>query len=209
MQSGLGFLKIPEWIVKFAYVNLLWVCFSLLGGIIFGLFPATTAMFAVVRKWLLGEADTPVLPTFWRFYKQDFIKSNLLGFILTAVGYTLYLDYQLLDQAGVGTFHWLHYLLLILTSMYILTLLYAFPVFVHYELNVLQVLKTALFVMIVSPLSTIMMIAGTIILYVVILKFPGFLPIFGASLVSFLAMSSAYISFQNIDRKNKTYKTAS
>ncbi|UOQ45802.1 YesL family protein [Halobacillus salinarum] len=208
MHTGLGFLKIPEWIVKFAYLNLLWFCFSLLGGIVLGVFPATTAMFAVVRQWLLGETEIPVFKRFWKFYKQDFLRSSLLGYVLFAVGFTLYVDFMLLDQSE-NSFRWLHFLLLILSSIYVLTLLYAFPVFVHYQMKVFQVLKTAFLVMVISPLSTIMMIAGTLIIYIVILYSPSFLPIFSASLLSFLIMWAAVLSFQKIDKKNKVTKQAS
>lgn len=140
MQSDFGILKIPEWIVKFAYINILWILFTLLGGIILGLFPATTAMFAVSRRWLLGETDIPLFKTFWNFYREDFLKSNLLGLILTMIGLALYMDYQLLYPVENAALRWLHYLFLSFTSLFLLTLLYTFPVFVHYQLKVLQMI---------------------------------------------------------------------
>src|SRR5699024_1499262 len=73
--------NILEWITKFAYVNLLWFVFTLAGGIILGFYPATVAMFAMVRDWLRGKSDLPVLKTYWNYYKTDFFKSNLLGLI--------------------------------------------------------------------------------------------------------------------------------
>jgi uncharacterized membrane protein YesL len=206
VQSVFGILKIPEWIVRFAYTNMLWILFTLMGGIILGIFPATTAMFAVVRRWLLGETDIPVFKTFWGFYREDFLKSNLLGLILTMIGLALYIDYQLLYQVGNDALRWLHYLFLTITSLFLLTLLYTFPVFVHYQLKVLQVLKTSFFIMAVSPLSTIMMIAGSILIYFSLVSFPGFVPIFSASLLSFLIMWAAHLSFLKIDRKKMLNK---
>lgn len=201
--NGFGILQIPEWIIKFAYINVLWVCFSLLGIIIFGLFPATTAMFAVVRKWLLGEGDLPIFKTFWTFYKKDFLKSNFLGLVLFLIGVALYIYYQLFQQTAGNHLEWIHYLLLAVTFLYAMTLSYAFPVFVHYEITVFQVIKTSFLTMIVSPMSTIMMVAGGIIVYLAMTTFPGLIPIFGGSLVSFLLMWSTHLSFSNIEQKKK------
>ncbi len=59
-----GYYRFAVWVTKFAYLNLLWIAFSLLGLGLFGLFPATAAMFAVVRKWINGEKDIPVFHVF-------------------------------------------------------------------------------------------------------------------------------------------------
>src|SRR5690625_3094470 len=74
-----------EWITKFAYVNLVWIILTLLGGVILGFYPATTAMFAIIRDWLRGRSDLPVLQTLWKYYKLDFLKSNLLGIFLNVL----------------------------------------------------------------------------------------------------------------------------
>ncbi len=78
---AMGYYRICTWIMRMAYVNLLWVAFSLLGLGIFGFFPATAAMFVVIRKWLSSEQDIPVFKTFWNAFKTEFIKINI---------YTLY-----------------------------------------------------------------------------------------------------------------------
>lgn len=78
-----GFYSISEWVLRFAYVNVLWISFNLLGLIVFGFFPATIAMFTVVRKWVLKETDISVFNTFWFAYKKEFFKGNFLGFIIS------------------------------------------------------------------------------------------------------------------------------
>ncbi len=52
--------KAFEWITKIAYLNLLWLGFTLLGLIIFGIFPATAATFTVARKWVTGYPDVAI-----------------------------------------------------------------------------------------------------------------------------------------------------
>jgi uncharacterized membrane protein YesL len=204
LMSGFGILRIPEWMIKIAFINFLWVCFSILGIIIFGIFPATIALFAVIRKWLMGETDIPIFKNFWAFYKKDFLKSNFLGLMLVVIGITLYIDYQLLQQVSSNLIQWVYYLLLTITFMFIMTFLYTFPVFVHYDISVFQVMKKAFLIMIISPLSTIMIIAGSIILYFTMTNFPGLIPIFGVSLLAFLIMWSTNLSFANIRNKNES-----
>ncbi|MFC4402738.1 YesL family protein [Gracilibacillus xinjiangensis] len=64
-----------EWISRFAYVNLLWIGFSLLGLVVFGFFPATAAMFALVRQWIMGNIDKPVFSSIWVTIKKNFSKA--------------------------------------------------------------------------------------------------------------------------------------
>ncbi len=208
-MGAFGILKIPEWMLKFLYVNFLWICFSLVGLVMFGLFPATVAMFAIFRKWIMGETDIPIFRSFWRYYKKDFLKSNRLGLLLLVIGYTLYIDFQLLQYASDSV--WItiiSYVVATITLMYILTLLYVFPVFVHYEIPVFKVLNTSFLTMIVSPLSTIMMMAGSVILYFSLRNFLGLAVILGPSLFAFLVMCSVYLSFTKLI-KSKAVKLES
>ncbi|MEC0304686.1 DUF624 domain-containing protein, partial [Terribacillus saccharophilus] len=47
-----------EWITRFAYLNVLWILFTIAGGFIFGFFPSTIAMFTIIRDWLKGESGS-------------------------------------------------------------------------------------------------------------------------------------------------------
>ncbi|WP_084028990.1 YesL family protein [Bacillus sp. J33] len=64
--------------MRLVYLNLLWIAFSLLGIVLFGFFPATAAMFSVVRKWIMGETDVRVFKEFWQTYRKEFWKANRL-----------------------------------------------------------------------------------------------------------------------------------
>lgn len=85
-------LHFCEWIMRFAYTNLLWLFFTLLGLGVFGIMPATAALFAVMRKWIQGQDNVPVLKTFWQEYKGEFFRSNLLGAVLALIGVIIYID---------------------------------------------------------------------------------------------------------------------
>ncbi|WP_163536305.1 YesL family protein [Gracilibacillus sp. YIM 98692] len=63
-----------------AYINALWILFTLAGLIVFGFFPATTAMYAVFRKRVMGDESIKVFRLFWSTYRREFIKGNKLGY---------------------------------------------------------------------------------------------------------------------------------
>src|SRR5699024_6009992 len=68
------FHYIATWVFNVAYLNLLWILFSIIGLVFFGLFPVTAAMFAIVRKWvILDVRDFYIFTIFLFFYLYDFL----------------------------------------------------------------------------------------------------------------------------------------
>ncbi|RBW70789.1 YesL family protein [Bacillus taeanensis] len=201
--SGLtGFLyRISEWSMRLAYVNLLWISFTLVGLVLFGLFPATAAMFAVIRKWVMGERDVPVFKTFYQAYKAEFLKINLFGYILAIIGYVLFIDYQFFDSMENSSLHLLSYLFLTLLIFYGLFLLYVFPVFVHYDIKTFQLIKNVFLVAISNPFSTVMMIVGSLLVFFITFSFSGLFLFFSGSSLALLLMWSAYRAFIKIEHR--------
>lgn len=146
-----------NWIARLAYLNLLWIFFILLGGIVFGFIPSTVAMFSIIRKWLHHDEDFPVIHHFFSIYKQEFIMSNFLGMILGLVGIFIYVDSQLILAFNgsikiilLGSF-------MTVTILYLLVLFYIIPVFVHYKNGVFQHIKSALLIGVSYPLRSLLM----------------------------------------------------
>lgn len=142
MQNMLGKLfTICEWIMKLAYVNLLWLLFTMAGLIVFGFMPATVSLFTIVRKWQMKETEVPVWDTFLSIYKKEFTKSNLLGFILVICAGFILLDLHFVNGLE-GVLQLMFFvLLLIISALYFITLMYLFPVYVHYDLRVSEYIK--------------------------------------------------------------------
>lgn len=197
-----GFYIICEWVMRLAYLNILWLFFTIVGFIVFGFFPATTAMFAVVRKWLMKETDLPVFKTFWGYYKSDLVKSNLLGLVILIVGYILYIDITMLRNAS-GVIQIFYIPSLIITLGFVLTVFYMFPTYVHYDIGILQVAKNSFFIMVLNPMSTIMMFIGSTIFYYLLKGVPGLAPFVSGSAFAYLVMWSAILAFSKIQRKQE------
>src|SRR5699024_12288098 len=130
--------NILEWITKFDYVNLLCFVFTLAGGIILGFYPATVAMFAMVRDWLRGKSDVPILKTDWNYYKTDFFKSNLLGIFINILIELFAVDIFYITLNEQLT--WTHISLFAFILIVILFIFFVFQRFAHYDFIVIPLI---------------------------------------------------------------------
>lgn len=183
-------------VAKLMYVNALWVGCTMLGLGIFGFFPATVAMFSVVRKWIMGEKDLPIVETFWGYYKSDFKQANILGDLLVVIGLFLYIDlkfFQAEINPGYGV---ISLVFLSLLFWFCVILLYIFPLYVHYDFPIFYYIKHAIILSLARPLQTMAMLVGVIAVYLLFQYIPGLVFFLGGSLLAYILMFLASFSFQ-------------
>jgi uncharacterized membrane protein YesL len=194
-----GIYNLCKWITHFAYMNILWVLFTLLGGVVFGIIPSTVAMFAIARKTAMGEEDIPVFKTFWGTYRSEFLRSNLLGLILTVIGLVWYFDLHFFRQFEGSIYTIMNYAMMMLGMVFFILLIYVFPVYVHYDLKLYQYLTYALKIGFLRPASVLFMIVGTLCTYYFLIYLPGLIPLFGITFFVYFNMWIGFKSFQNIE----------
>jgi uncharacterized membrane protein YesL len=88
-----------EWVTWIITVNALWYGFSLLGGVVLGVAPASAAAAELTRRRLRGEAF-PALRSFARAWRREFVAANVaLGpaFVITGM-----LGFGILSVAQAG-----------------------------------------------------------------------------------------------------------
>jgi uncharacterized membrane protein YesL len=198
-----GFYRLSEWIMRLAYVNILWIAFTFLGLVVLGFFPATAAMFAVVRKWVMGDSDIPVFKTFWNSYRTEFTKVNLLGLVIIVIGLILYIDLRIFPFENGWIFLSLRVILISLFFVYLVMLIYFFPVYVHYDLKFFKHIKYALMMGIAAPLQTILLLVVTYAVYFIMVSIPGLIPFFSGSLLSYVWMWMAYQVFSKLEHRGR------
>lgn len=192
-----------EWISKFAYINILWLAFSLVGLVVLGFFPATVSMFTIIRKWLKGEGDIPIFRTFWSTYKSEFLRSNGLGLIMAVIGGLVVVDFIFMKNMGNSFTNALQIPLYLLLFVIVMTMFYLFPVYVHYELKLIQIIKNSFLIMIIHPLENLVMIAGIVALFFVVKFLPGLGFFFFGSLSAAIIMASCYLAFTKVEKKKQ------
>ncbi|MDQ0256779.1 putative membrane protein YesL [Evansella vedderi] len=194
-----GIMGIFEWVMRLAYVNVLWILFTIVGLFVFGFFPATAAMFAVIRKWIKGESEIPVFKTFWEYYRKEFFKINLIGLFILIIGVIIYVDFLFLATVDGWLATILTSLLIFGSVLFVIILFYIFPLFVHYQFTLFQYFKFAIFIGITKPITTIGIAICTIILYYALLIFPGMSLFYSGSLLAFAIMWLTHNVIQKIE----------
>ena len=211
MQNNVVFGRlyiVCDWIMKLAYLNFLWIIFTVGGLIVFGMIPATVSLFAIVRKWLITkETDLPIFHTFYQNYKNEFLKSNKLGLVLVLMGLFLYYDFKLIMLSGGMLQYTLTIPLLLISLFYCITLLYIFPVYVHFDQKVFQYVKNSFYIGLINIDITILIILLIFLIGFFFSSIPGLLPFFCLSLPVFAIMCGAALSFQRIEKKQQKIST--
>lgn len=171
-------------IMRLIYLNMLWLLFSVGGLVIFGIFPATIALFTVLKKIKDGE-EFSVLRVFWYAVKKNIIKGNILGYVVMLLGALLFVDILFFEMLEQTLFIGIAYFLKVIFFLFVLMALYVFPVYISFDLNPIQAIKNSLLIGAANPLYTLFMLILSIIIITFLLLFPRLIPIISVSLLSY------------------------
>ncbi|TSB48119.1 YesL family protein [Alkalicoccobacillus porphyridii] len=207
-----GIYNLCKWITYFFLLNLYWVGGTLIGGIVFGLMPSTTAVYEIARKTAAGEEEILLFKTFWSVYRQSFFRSNGIGLVILVLSLIWYIDFMFFRHIE-GTFHSvLHIMMIVMGISLGMMLLYVFPVLVHYQEGVVATIKKALFIGFLQPANMVFLFASILSTYYFLIFLPGLIPLFGVSFIIHVNMWIAYKGFerlQEIHKKNQQKQASS
>ena len=154
--------------------------------------PATSAMFSVVRQWRLHQ-ETSVIRSYFRYFKENFKTSFIVGIIWMMLAILLYFNYFYLNQYGTGV-RYVIMIPLFLTSLLFLTVsTFIFPVIAHYNINWKEVLKNSL-------IATIANFPTAVLILIILAVFGFILYSFPASFLIIFSCA-AYINFLLCNRR--------
>jgi uncharacterized membrane protein YesL len=192
---------ILQWIMRLAAVNLLWFLFSFLGLLVGGVFPATTAVLGVARKWILGDHELKLWKTFKQIYCQEFISSNVLGWFLAIIGGLLFVNYQVIANSAGEILFIIPFAFYFLLFFYTLIVIWSFPLLVHYQANCFQHIRNALIIGLTKIHYTL---ASGLVVFAVTyfsLEYPGFIPLFSISIATVGCMWFSMRIFEKLDKR--------
>ncbi|MBS4195140.1 YesL family protein [Lederbergia citri] len=196
----LGIYNLCKWITYFFYLNALWVVFTLLGGIVLGAMPSTIALYSIARKTAMGEEDIPLVKTFWKVYRSEFLRANGLGYLLLLSGYLIYFNLTFFRSFEGTIYSIMSFIMLLMAIVFIMMIMYIFPVYVHYQLKLIQYVKQALLIAFLHPFNLISMLITGVATYYFLIFLPGFIPLFAVSLLVHFNMWLVHQSFLSIER---------
>lgn len=197
-----GFYQLAEKVMRMAQFQLLWILFSLCGGLILGVMPATVGLFTVMRRWILGNDDNKSYTSvYWTTFRKEFWNANGLGLILTIMGFLLYLNFSLI-RFSHGVIYWCLLILVIMASiLFVVLLFYIFPVYVHFENRFSRYFSISLLMGVSFPVHTLIMVIGFYLLWVLFKTVPGLIPFLSIGLISCLSMWISMKVFTLMDEK--------
>jgi uncharacterized membrane protein YesL len=179
------FLFLVDWMLRLAYVNILWLLFVIAGLGLFGFMPSTVAMYTVMKKWIHEKGTFPLFSIFLKTYKMVFFKANFLFIIITLFGVILYSDILFLFNKE-GILQWIGYCFIGISIVYMLVLANVVPVFVDFSYNLTKSFKYALLIGLAHPIRTILVIFLMMVNVLFIFYFPGMILFYSGSVMSLL-----------------------
>ncbi|MGM0837982.1 MAG: YesL family protein [Bacillota bacterium] len=185
--------RVLEIFTAFLLLNIVWLLFCLL---IIPIYPATVAMFGVVRKWKTEGIDYGSVKPFLKMLKENWQKSFLVGGIWSLIGMVLLIDFYFLNQVQFEGKLLFMSLLLFCGMIYLFTTIYLFPILANYELPINAVLKNSLLLSI-GRMGTTLLCSITIAAMIVAVYFIPLLFLVSGSLLAFLTYSMCSKSFEN------------
>ncbi|WP_066196037.1 YesL family protein [Gracilibacillus timonensis] len=204
-----GLYRISSLITIFTGSNLLWILFNfpivyLILCIIFAqnvsqiitlgitillitpivFFPATTALYGVIRKWVYGE-EIKIFQFYLRFYKENYIRSAVGGSLICLMWIVLFADYYYFTTFFAN---WFIYLFIVVAIFSFIFTLHFFSLTVHIHVKLKDTFKFAILLTFGKPLLTLVL--GAIIVLIMYLSFymlTFLIPFFLGSLITYLS----------------------
>jgi len=187
-------------VLRLFYVNLLWILFTLLGFVLFGIGPATVSMLAVQRQLIRGNEEVKIFLVFMENFKNHFKEASFLGIAYIFVGIVL-----ATNIIGIQNFFARVFFMLV-SFFYLISLAYIGPIFVHFDIKGFRSKIKASLILGFSYLQyTLVMFLALAVAYVGILLHYGLLTFFGASIGGYIVMRFANTVF--IRAENHAQKT--
>lgn len=230
-----GLYKVTEWITRIAFTNILFVlCSSPFLFVLFTkfllliqvpdahneqilsnwilailapflLFPATAAMFTVVRKWVMGDSDIPIFKTYFRGYKENYKQAMIGGFVYTLLFVIMYIDYTVY-MTQLQNFQLVGIVMLVLLLVLFVSLFNFFSMTVHYEMKTRQLLKNAILLTLIRPFRVFSTLAGSAVLLFIGTKMAALFVFFLFALMALFAFFNFYATYLKMQEQAERLK---
>ncbi|MFG3438610.1 YesL family protein [Nonomuraea sp. NPDC047897] len=136
-----------------ARLNLLWLAFTLAGGVVLGLGPATVAAYTLARRHARGESFQ-AWREFGTVYRREFVRGNLLVLPMAVVATVLVGNYLYLSALGPGAGAPRIATLVALAALVVVGS-YIGPIYTHYDLPLRACLPKASLFAITRPAASV------------------------------------------------------
>ncbi|WP_188187793.1 YesL family protein [Nonomuraea sp. SYSU D8015] len=170
-------------------LHLLWIVWSLAGGIVLGVFPATAGVYGVIRGEFLPSAAPREFRRLWR---QEFRTANVVGYVFAAAWAMLLVDRRLLETADLGVVEPLLGAVLWVTTLFVSCMtVNVWILAAHFAEGPFALVRRSAILVLARPVQALftLLVAGVILCAYYLV--PGLVPVFGVAAPAFA--SFAYV----------------
>lgn len=158
--------QVLEKVTNYILLSVIWTITSLP---LVTLFPATTAMFGVIKDWD-EQKEKGVLKQFLKHFTQHFNKSLLLGIIFWIVCIIFILDILIMNEVKSTASTFIFSLLIMMGIVVSFICIYLFPLMVSYKLSIKNIIKNAfLFSIMYFPTTLVSFTLLALSIYIILL----------------------------------------
>jgi uncharacterized membrane protein YesL len=169
----------------------------------FCFFPASAALCAVVRKWVMGDEDVPLFKTFFRGFKSNYKQSMLGGLFFSFILIVLLINAQFYSERG-SYISVVAYMFILMVLLLVVAVMNYLSMLTHFEMKTRTLFKNSILFTIGRPLTSLLLLVGNaVILYVSFFKFTFLLPFFMGSIMGVFSFWSFYKVLQRIQEKEE------
>lgn len=205
---------ITDWFVKLVFINIIWLLFNiptiitsvnfliarsngeltlalvlLATTIILFFYPATMAMFGVVRALIMKQAHIRTFRTFYQTYKENYLRSMLGGIVFVLIGTVCFFYYLFFDLQAEPIIKYVYYALVLFITM---SNLHYFSSNVHFEAPFIASVKNAFLLTIKNPIISFGCSIIVFMLVMISFKLPILLVLGIGSAIATLAFLAFY-----------------
>lgn len=205
-DSGSGFMKALEWFVTLAYLNILWIGFTLVGFIFFGFGPATIAVYKLIRKKLKQGDLSHVFKNFRTLFKEEFKQGGIYTALVFGAAAFLYIDFRLVAALPQTTIIQILVIpaLLILTALVIVVATFTVGYYAEYRGTIIEALKKGFWVTLISPISIIVILHAFLFQFLIMSYIPGLFLFFSVTFYAFITEWIMNKAFKRINAGKKS-----
>ncbi|MFB9660335.1 YesL family protein [Glycomyces mayteni] len=177
-------------------LHLLWIAWTLRGGVVLGAFPATAALHAVLREDARSAVARPDEPPalsglrarFGTLWKREFAAANRLGLLLALCWAFLLVDRRVVEHLDLGAAGPVLAGGLTVAGVVlgVVTVL-VWPLQSHFDEGAGALLRRALVLALARPATAVLAGAGVGVLLCAYYLVPGLVPVFGLAAPAALA----------------------
>ena len=182
-------------------LNFCWILFTLLGIGIFGVVPATIALYDCLRMRFIKGYELPVFENFKKSYDSHFKIGNKIGIVFFSILVVLAIERSIIFSMGEFTGGvWIEIMIKIFQLVFSLFLLMFFPTFVHFKLHKTKIFLQPLIFLFIFPKETLILALITLVTFWLYVFFPILFFVLGLALPAYGVMAVMMVKYKKVEQ---------